>query len=62
MVMAGGVPYTVDELLAPFVSASPHADVSPMLPAVPDAPANERYWWHDPHYIEVGRRSCCVMA
>jgi Tol biopolymer transport system component len=62
MVMTGGVPYTVDQLLEPFLAASPQASASPMLAAAPDPPANRRYWWHDPHYIEAGRRSCCVMG
>jgi Tol biopolymer transport system component len=62
LVMTNGVPYTVDQLLAPFETASPQAGVSSMLAAVPDPPANRRYWWHDPHYIEAGRRSCCIMG
>jgi Tol biopolymer transport system component len=65
MVMSNGVTHTLEDLLAPFASASPQAAQtaqSTMLPRVPDPPANQRYWWHDPHYIESGRRSCCVAG
>jgi len=60
MVMSNGVTHTVGDLLAPFASASPQVSHSAMLPAVPEPAANQQYWWHDPHYIESGRRSCCV--
>jgi hypothetical protein len=26
---------------------------------VPDHPSNRGYWWHDPHYLEESKRSCC---
>jgi hypothetical protein len=59
-VMTGGVLYSVDELLAPFQSAAPKAQASQVLAPVPANPANAAYWWHDPHYIAQGARSCCV--
>jgi Tol biopolymer transport system component len=59
-VMTGGVLHTVDELLAPFQAAAPRARPSPVLAPVPAHPANAGYWWHDPHYIEEGARSCCM--
>lgn len=60
IVMTNGVTHTVEDLIAPFASASPQVSQSAMLPAAPEPAANQRYWWHDPHYIESGRRSCCV--
>jgi Tol biopolymer transport system component len=59
-VMTGGVLYTIDDLLAPFQAAVPQARPSRILAPVPAHPANAGYWWHDPHYIEEGSRSCCV--
>ncbi|MGE5285797.1 MAG: hypothetical protein ACM3ML_01055 [Micromonosporaceae bacterium] len=44
------------------MAASAQADVGPMLAPVPGTPADGRYWWYDPHYIEAGRRPCYVMA
>jgi hypothetical protein len=61
-VMVNGELHTVDDLLAPFVSAD-HTEVAPagrMLPPLPDNPANAKYWWHDPHYLEESKRSCCA--
>jgi Tol biopolymer transport system component len=63
-VMVNGELHTVDELLAPFatsVRAAP-AVAGRMLAPVPDHPANRRYWWHDPHYLEESKRSCCAGA
>lgn len=60
-VMVNGVLHTVPELLAPFANASSSAPVSPMLASVPAHPANAAFWWHDPDYIEAGRRSCCIQ-
>ncbi|WP_433173592.1 amidohydrolase family protein [Actinoallomurus sp. CA-150999] len=61
-VMVNGETHTVDELLAPFVTAQRAAatPVSRMLPPVPEHPSDRRYWWHDPHYLEESKRSCCV--
>ena len=27
---------------------------------VPDHPGNRGFWWHDPHYVEDSRNSCCT--
>jgi Tol biopolymer transport system component len=59
-VMTGGVLYTVGDLLAPFQGTAPQASLSRMLTPVPTHPGNARYWWHDPHYIAEGARSCCM--
>ncbi|WP_345358580.1 amidohydrolase family protein [Actinoallomurus liliacearum] len=61
-VMVNGEAHTVDELLAPFATAerAAAAPVGRMLPPVPEHPSNRRYWWHDPHYLEESKRSCCV--
>jgi len=40
--------------------AVPAIPTSRMLPPVPEHSSNARYWWHDEHYIESGRRSCCA--
>jgi Tol biopolymer transport system component/cytosine/adenosine deaminase-related metal-dependent hydrolase len=61
-VMVNGVPHTVEDLLAPFASPA-HTDAAPggrLLPKLPDHPANAEYWWHDPHYLEDSKRSCCA--
>jgi Tol biopolymer transport system component/cytosine/adenosine deaminase-related metal-dependent hydrolase len=61
-VMVNGVPHTVEDLLAPFASPA-HTDAAPggrLLPRLPDHPANAGYWWHDPHYLEDSKRSCCA--
>jgi adenine deaminase len=59
-VMTGGVLYTVDELLSPFQTAAPQVRPSRVLESAAAHPANAAYWWHDPHYIEEGARSCCM--
>jgi hypothetical protein len=58
-VVANGQVHTVDDLLAPF--AAPAAAIAPnrMLPPVADHPANRQYWWHDPHYVQESKNSCC---
>ena len=58
-VMAAGVLRTVSELLEPFVIAAPRVAASPILPSLAPYPANNRYWWHDPHYVEESRHACC---
>jgi Tol biopolymer transport system component len=61
-VMVNGELHTVDELLAPF-TATQHTAAVPagrMLAPVPDHPSNKKYWWHDPHYLEESKRSCCA--
>jgi hypothetical protein len=61
-VMVNGELHTVDGLLAPFATAVRAAAVvmNPALPPVPDHPSNSRYWWHDPHYVQESRDSCCA--
>ncbi|TDC40072.1 amidohydrolase [Micromonospora sp. 15K316] len=61
LTMVNGVPHGVDELLAPFtVNSAVAAAASRVLPPLPAHPENARYWWHDPHYVEAGRHSCCA--
>jgi Tol biopolymer transport system component len=59
-VMSNGVLHTVDELLAPFASASASAVTNKLLAPVPDHPSNAQYWWHDPQYLQESKRSCCA--
>jgi hypothetical protein len=58
--MVNGQLYGVDDLLAPFASAQAGVATSRMRQPVPDHPANRQYWWHDPHYLEESKRSCCA--
>jgi hypothetical protein len=60
-VMVNGALHTVNDLLAPFATAA-HTGAAPgrLLPKLPDHPANAKYWWHDPHYLEESKRSCCA--
>ena len=54
LVLLGGVPHTVDELLAPFAApvpaAAPRHDVRPALTGA------EESWWHEP---EWSQHVCC---
>lgn len=59
-VITNGVPYTVDELMAPFAGAVSESTANRVLPALPPHPANADYWWHDPHWVEASRNACCV--
>ncbi len=62
-VMVNGVLHTVEDLLLPFATSAAHAEAAPrgrMLPGLADHPANAKYWWHDPHYLEESKRSCCA--
>lgn len=62
-VMVNGELHTVDDLLAPFAAGAEHTEAAPAgrtLPRLPDHPANAKYWWHDPHYVEESRHSCCA--
>ncbi|MFL5911670.1 MAG: amidohydrolase family protein [Gaiellaceae bacterium] len=62
-VMVNGTLHTVEELITPF--KAPSTDAAPrgrLLPPVPDHPSNRKYWWHDPHYLEESKRSCCAEA
>jgi hypothetical protein len=44
-----------DELLEPF--RAEHA--VPRGTMMPARPADTRYWWHDPHWLESSRTACC---
>lgn len=60
--MSNGVIYNVNELLGPFAAAHGSAVSVPtyrILASVPDHPSNRSYWWHDPHYLEESKHSCC---
>ena len=61
-VMVNGILHGVDELLAPFVTPTAAVPASRLAAPVPDHPANQRYWWHDPHYVADSKNSCCVTA
>jgi Tol biopolymer transport system component len=59
-VVANGRVYSREELMAPFVNA-----VSPRPTAMvvmEQPPANLRYWWHSPGYVEGGRHACCMAG
>lgn len=59
-VMVNGQVFTVPDLLAPFAGARTGGAVAnTMLTPVPDHPANQAYWWHDPDYVAQSRHSCC---
>lgn len=64
-VMVNGRLHTVDDLLAPFTTveqAAARSQAAPagrMLAPLPPHPSNRAYWWHDPHYLEESRHSCC---
>jgi Tol biopolymer transport system component len=62
LVMTNGVLYNVNELLGPFAAAHASAALAPtsrILPPIPGHPSNQGYWWHDPHYLEESKHSCC---
>ena len=59
-VVANGQLLSVPDLLAPFDSAAAAIPASRLLDPVPDHPANQQYWWHDPHYVADSRHSCCT--
>jgi hypothetical protein len=64
-VMVNGTLHTVDTLVAPFAEGQPTlATATPnrVLPPVADHPANRKYWWHDPHYVQESRHACCTEA
>jgi cytosine/adenosine deaminase-related metal-dependent hydrolase len=63
--MVNGTLYAVDTLLAPFAAPQPApaaATPNPVLPPAPDHPANRKYWWHDPRYVQESRHTCCTEA
>ncbi|KKW90018.1 amidohydrolase family protein [Sphingobium chungbukense] len=57
-VIANGVVHTPEQLMAPFVSAKPQADMTPILP--PLAHAHQHFWWHAAEYVESSRAACCA--
>jgi len=60
-VVVNGELHTVDDLLEPFAdTAAQPAATNRILTPVPDHPSNQQYWWHDPHYLEESKRSCCA--
>ncbi|MFC7533920.1 amidohydrolase family protein [Actinoplanes sp. GCM10030250] len=60
-VMSAGVLHTVDELLEPFLTRPVTTmAASPVLPSLAANPANDRFWWHDPAYVEESRHACCA--
>jgi Tol biopolymer transport system component len=61
-VMVNGQLHTVDELLAPFAHRRVAVTTNTVLAPVPDHPANDEYWWHDPHYVRESRHSCCAQG
>lgn len=62
-VMTNGVLHTVDDLLAPFPPAAATARSSATdITVLPDHPSNAGFWWHDPHYVDEARHSCCTGA
>ncbi|MGI5230340.1 amidohydrolase family protein [Actinoallomurus sp. CA-142502] len=63
-VMVNGELHTVDDLLAPFAAPArtAAAPAGRLLPKLPEHPANRKYWWHDPHYLEESKRSCCAES
>jgi Tol biopolymer transport system component len=58
-VVAGGRPHTVTDLLQPFTTAAPTIATRRALTYAAAPAANARFWWHDPHYVEESRHSCC---
>jgi hypothetical protein len=56
--MVNGILRTVEEIIAPFPSQGNHA-AAPIQhrwrAAVPDHPANRRYWWHRPEWVKEDR-------
>ncbi|HEY2059482.1 MAG TPA: amidohydrolase family protein [Amycolatopsis sp.] len=60
-VFASGRQHTVSELLRPFETpATPGIAPNRTLAPVVAPAANDRFWWHDPHYVEESRNSCCA--
>jgi len=55
-VVANGVVHTVEELVEPFAAAPATVLAASVAPAAPE----DRYWWHDPQWVEDGRHACCA--
>ncbi len=62
-VMVNGYLHTVDDLMAPFAGAHAAVQARPnrLVAPVPTPESESRYWWHDPHYLEESKRSCCAI-
>ena len=41
-------------------AAKPAVLANRVVAPVPTHPSDARYWWHDPHYLEESKRSCCA--
>jgi adenine deaminase len=64
-VMVNGYLHDIADLTAPFAGAAPAAaqarTVQNRMLAPKPLPASEqRYWWHQSHYLEESKRSCCA--
>lgn len=62
-VMVGGVDHTVDALVAPFEApAAPvaEAESEELVAALAAHVVEDDAWWHDPHWVEEMRTSCCM--
>jgi len=55
LVMVGGVPHRVEDLLAPY-RAEPVAAAAAPLPPAPSAARDHGHWWHEP---EWSAHVCC---
>lgn len=69
-VMVGGMMHAVEELIAPFrgreegavtVAEHEHAHAEPAA-LVARYQSADGHWWHDPHWVEEVRASCCLPA
>jgi hypothetical protein len=64
-VMVNGYLHDIADLTAPFAGAAPPATKAEtvenrVLAPKPLLASERRYWWHHPHYLEEGKRSCCA--
>jgi hypothetical protein len=59
MTMVNGILRTVEEIIAPFPTPGNHAAAPTHIwrAAVPDHPANRKFWWHRPEYVKEDRDS-----
>ena len=59
MAMVNGILHTVEDIIAPFPTPGNHAaaPTHKRLAAVPDHPANRKFWWHRPEYVKEDRDS-----
>ncbi|MCK2213753.1 amidohydrolase family protein [Actinomadura sp. ATCC 31491] len=62
-VLVGGRHHTVEELLAPYPSATTAttaaAHPTAVRERVPAHPSTAAFWWHDPAELRAARSSCC---